>query len=80
MIIGDGGMLTRIWVANGGEVTGVWALSVAVTVNGKGPATEGVPDTDPLAANVKPGGNVPVAFHVYGAEPPLALNPKPGYT
>ena len=53
-------------------VTGVGALSVAVTVNEKEPVAVGVPVSGPSMPTVKPGGSVPlVTAQVNGGEPPL---------
>jgi hypothetical protein len=46
--------------------------SVAVTVNEKSPAVEGVPEITPAALKVKPAGNEPVAVKVLVPAPPLA--------
>src|SRR5579863_1758558 len=58
------GVLMVIWVADGGPLTGVCALSVAVTENLNVPALVGVPDTVPSLANTSPGGSTPLACHV----------------
>ena len=57
-------MLTSMWVASGGELFGVCALSVAVTEKENEPACIGVPATVPSLPNVRPGGKVPVGFQV----------------
>ena len=58
------------------SATGGWALSVAVTVNMKVPAVVGVPESVPSGASVSPAGAAPVVTaQVYGAKPPVAVNP-----
>ena len=61
-------------------VPGVGALSVAVAVKAKEPMAVGVPDSEPSALSVRPGGSAPsVTFHVNGGEPPLVtpnVNPE----
>ena len=68
-------MLMTICVASGGPLAGVCALSVAVTENGNEPIWVGVPDTVPSLPRMSPGGSAPLARHVYGGEPPLAVKP-----
>ena len=53
-----------IWVLSAVPLTGVCALSVAVTEKEKEPTAVGVPDTDPSDPTVSPGGTVPVACQV----------------
>ena len=59
-----GGLLTMICVASGGPLTGVCALSVAVTENEYEPTWVGVPDTVPSLPSMSPGGSAPLACHV----------------
>ena len=68
-----GDLMSSIWVGSGGPLTGVCALSVAVTENAYEPMVVGVPDTVPSLPSVSPGGSVPLALQVYGGDPPLAV-------
>lgn len=71
--------MMTICVASDGPLAGFCALSVAVTENGYEPIWVGVPDTVPSLPSMSPGGSAPLACHVYGGEPPLAVKPKPVY-
>jgi hypothetical protein len=72
--------LLTITVTGRLPVSGVCALSVAVTVKANEPTLVGVPESDPSLPSIRPGGRAPaVTVHVNGGEPPLAtLKEKPG--
>ena len=65
------------WIKKFSGVAARPSASLTSTVIGKDPDVLGEPERSPSAANLRPGGSVPVSLHVSGRAPLFAVKVKP---